>query len=169
MNPSAKLEMELVLVKWAPVCDTEDRDVDVWCDLLCLCVRFPNPAQICYMNSSLQSLLTLTEFIRDVNSQEEAWSLIPEAELIRYSSHTHTHTHTHTHVVLKFLLKPEDRNEIITTIFLHPLQPLCEHCKMSRLWRWPPKTPGPRYVQEGPLSPGSWIWGQQPESESAGF
>ncbi|XP_047450729.1 homeodomain-interacting protein kinase 1-like [Mugil cephalus] len=35
------------------------------------CFGFPNPGQICYMNSSLQSLLTLTEFIMDVSSQEE--------------------------------------------------------------------------------------------------
>ncbi|CAJ1061769.1 ubiquitin carboxyl-terminal hydrolase 37-like isoform X2 [Xyrichtys novacula] len=45
---------------------------------------FPNPAQICYMNSSLQSLLTLTRFVRDIRSQEEVWSLIPEAQLMSY-------------------------------------------------------------------------------------
>ncbi|XP_054451939.1 ubiquitin carboxyl-terminal hydrolase 37-like isoform X2 [Anoplopoma fimbria] len=44
---------------------------------------FPNPAQICYVNSSLQSLLTLTDFTRAVNSQEDVWGSIPEAELIR--------------------------------------------------------------------------------------
>ncbi|CAJ1057896.1 ubiquitin carboxyl-terminal hydrolase 37-like isoform X5 [Xyrichtys novacula] len=45
---------------------------------------FPNPAQNCYMNSSLQSLLTLTQFVRDIRSQEEVWSLIPEAQLMSY-------------------------------------------------------------------------------------
>ncbi|XP_047449394.1 ubiquitin carboxyl-terminal hydrolase 29-like [Mugil cephalus] len=43
---------------------------------------FPNPGQICYMNSSLQSLLTLREFIMDVSSQEEVWSLSPGTEII---------------------------------------------------------------------------------------
>lgn len=41
------------------------------------------------MNSSLQSLLTLTDFVRDISRQEEVWSSAPQAELIRYSSHTH--------------------------------------------------------------------------------
>ncbi|CAB1437227.1 unnamed protein product [Pleuronectes platessa] len=43
---------------------------------------FPNPAQICYMNSSLQSLLTLTEFIRDISHQEAAWKMVPEAAVL---------------------------------------------------------------------------------------
>ncbi|CAJ1058533.1 ubiquitin carboxyl-terminal hydrolase 37-like [Xyrichtys novacula] len=45
---------------------------------------FPNPAQNCYMNSSLQSLLTLTQFVRDIRSQEEVWSVFPEAQLMSY-------------------------------------------------------------------------------------
>ncbi|XP_045886885.1 ubiquitin carboxyl-terminal hydrolase 37-like isoform X2 [Micropterus dolomieu] len=44
---------------------------------------FPNPAQICYMNSSLQSLITLADFIRDISCQEQVWTSVPEAELIR--------------------------------------------------------------------------------------
>ncbi|KAK2886694.1 hypothetical protein Q8A73_020640 [Channa argus] len=44
---------------------------------------FPNPAQICYMNSSLQSLLTLRDFVSDVSCEEEAWGILPEAVLIR--------------------------------------------------------------------------------------
>ncbi len=45
---------------------------------------FPNSMllSICYMNSSLQSLLTLTEFVRDVSNQEEVYSLIPDQQLI---------------------------------------------------------------------------------------
>ncbi|XP_029296951.1 ubiquitin carboxyl-terminal hydrolase 37-like [Cottoperca gobio] len=35
------------------------------------------------MNSSLQSLITLKDFSRDVSSQEEVWNSVPEAELIR--------------------------------------------------------------------------------------
>ncbi|CAB1418138.1 unnamed protein product [Pleuronectes platessa] len=44
--------------------------------------KFPNPAQICYMNSSLQSLLTLLEFIGDISHQEAAWKMVPEAAVL---------------------------------------------------------------------------------------
>ncbi|XP_028430299.1 ubiquitin carboxyl-terminal hydrolase 46-like [Perca flavescens] len=45
---------------------------------------FPNHFQTCYMNSSLQSLITLTEFITDIYSHEDLWNHIPvETELIR--------------------------------------------------------------------------------------
>ncbi|XP_042281638.1 ubiquitin carboxyl-terminal hydrolase 37-like isoform X1 [Thunnus maccoyii] len=44
---------------------------------------FPNPAQICYMNSSLQSLFTLKDFITDIMCQVEVWGSVPQAELIR--------------------------------------------------------------------------------------
>ncbi|XP_069389469.1 uncharacterized protein [Paralichthys olivaceus] len=43
---------------------------------------FPNPSQICYMNSILQSLLTLTEFIRDIRIQKYMWELAPGAEFL---------------------------------------------------------------------------------------
>ncbi|KAF3837899.1 hypothetical protein F7725_009667, partial [Dissostichus mawsoni] len=44
---------------------------------------FPNPGNLCYMNSSLQGLLTLKDFIRDLSQQQEVWSHLPEAEIIR--------------------------------------------------------------------------------------
>nr|XP_033949528.1 ubiquitin carboxyl-terminal hydrolase 37-like [Pseudochaenichthys georgianus] len=44
---------------------------------------FPNPGNLCYMNSSLQGLLTLKGFIRDLSQQQEVWSHLPEAEIIR--------------------------------------------------------------------------------------
>ncbi|XP_041815293.1 ubiquitin carboxyl-terminal hydrolase 12-like [Chelmon rostratus] len=44
---------------------------------------FPNPANFCYINSSLQSLLTLEDFVTAISSQEQVWSLLPEAELMR--------------------------------------------------------------------------------------
>ncbi|XP_069389825.1 uncharacterized protein [Paralichthys olivaceus] len=44
---------------------------------------FPNPSQICYMNSILQSLLTLTEFIGDIRVQKDMWELAPGAEFLR--------------------------------------------------------------------------------------
>ncbi|XP_056244273.1 ubiquitin carboxyl-terminal hydrolase 37-like [Seriola aureovittata] len=47
------------------------------------CLGFPNPVQICYMNSCLQSLLTLVCFIRDISQQQQVWSLSPNASIIR--------------------------------------------------------------------------------------
>ncbi|KAM9732895.1 ubiquitin carboxyl-terminal hydrolase 37-like [Menidia menidia] len=47
------------------------------------CSGFPNPAQMCYMNSSIQSLLTLKDFVRDVSSQENMLRQCPEAVLAR--------------------------------------------------------------------------------------
>ncbi|KAE8301090.1 hypothetical protein D5F01_LYC01246 [Larimichthys crocea] len=47
------------------------------------CRGFPNPAQFCYMNSCLQSLLTLEDFVGAFRSQEQVWSSDPEAALIR--------------------------------------------------------------------------------------
>ncbi|TKS69340.1 Ubiquitin carboxyl-terminal hydrolase 37 [Collichthys lucidus] len=47
------------------------------------CRGFPNPAQFCYMNSCLQSLLTLEDFVEAFRSQEQVWSSDPEAALIR--------------------------------------------------------------------------------------
>ncbi|MED6287091.1 hypothetical protein CHARACLAT_012909 [Characodon lateralis] len=44
---------------------------------------FPNPSMICYMNASLQSLLTLKEFVEDIRSQGEVLALCPEAQLMR--------------------------------------------------------------------------------------
>ncbi|XP_016894617.1 ubiquitin carboxyl-terminal hydrolase 37-like isoform X2 [Cynoglossus semilaevis] len=44
---------------------------------------FPNPAMYCYMNSCLQSLLTLLNFVRDIARQEPVWGNIPEAGLLK--------------------------------------------------------------------------------------
>ncbi|AWP04845.1 putative ubiquitin carboxyl-terminal hydrolase 37-like [Scophthalmus maximus] len=48
--------------------------------------RFPNPVQNCYINSCLQSLLTLEDFVTDIRRQEHVWSAIPEATLMKYST-----------------------------------------------------------------------------------
>ncbi|XP_059189717.1 ubiquitin carboxyl-terminal hydrolase 37-like isoform X1 [Centropristis striata] len=94
---------------------------------------FPNPLNNCYMNSSLQSLITLAGFIRDVNYQEDAWSLIPEAELIsRFMNIVRCHGSRDGHHKLRALdvfkrtvsiLAPEfadngqkDAHEFITTV-----------------------------------------------------
>ncbi|XP_014836254.1 PREDICTED: ubiquitin carboxyl-terminal hydrolase 37-like isoform X1 [Poecilia mexicana] len=44
---------------------------------------FPNVNMICYMNASLQTLLTLKEFVEDIKSQEDVLALCPEAQLMR--------------------------------------------------------------------------------------
>ncbi|KAF0047592.1 hypothetical protein F2P81_001225 [Scophthalmus maximus] len=46
-------------------------------------IRFPNPVQNCYINSCLQSLLTLEDFVTDIRRQEHVWSAIPEATLMK--------------------------------------------------------------------------------------
>ncbi|XP_074541937.1 ubiquitin carboxyl-terminal hydrolase 37-like [Halichoeres trimaculatus] len=49
------------------------------------------------MNSSLQSLLTLEDFVRDVSCQEEVWSPVPQAQLIRlFMAIRDAHTSTDT-------------------------------------------------------------------------
>ncbi|XP_030594121.1 ubiquitin carboxyl-terminal hydrolase 37-like [Archocentrus centrarchus] len=50
---------------------------------LCLCVRFPNIGNSCYMNSCLQSLLSIQDFICDISCQKDLWSSVPEAQLLR--------------------------------------------------------------------------------------
>ncbi|KAL7385783.1 hypothetical protein ABVT39_000223 [Epinephelus coioides] len=47
------------------------------------CFGFPNSGQTCYMNASLQSLLTLEDFIGDISRMEQVWSSVPEAQLMR--------------------------------------------------------------------------------------
>ncbi|KAM8858605.1 ubiquitin carboxyl-terminal hydrolase 37-like [Spinachia spinachia] len=47
------------------------------------CLGFPNPGHICYMNSCLQSLLTLKDFVSAISCQEHLWNLMPEAAVIR--------------------------------------------------------------------------------------
>ncbi|XP_036980858.1 ubiquitin carboxyl-terminal hydrolase 37-like [Acanthopagrus latus] len=46
------------------------------------CLGLPNPAQICYMNSCLQSLLTLEDFIKSISCQEPVWSTTPNAAVM---------------------------------------------------------------------------------------
>lgn len=73
-------------------------DVDVCFHLLCLCARFPNIGQSCYMNSSLQSLLTLEDFVRDISCQERVWGSVSAAQVMRYGKpHLHN-TSSSTHL-----------------------------------------------------------------------
>ncbi|XP_078017043.1 ubiquitin carboxyl-terminal hydrolase 37-like [Epinephelus lanceolatus] len=47
------------------------------------CFGFPNIGQTCYMNASLQSLLTLEDFTGGISRMEQVWSSLPEAQLMR--------------------------------------------------------------------------------------
>ncbi|XP_041854702.1 ubiquitin carboxyl-terminal hydrolase 26-like [Melanotaenia boesemani] len=44
---------------------------------------FPNLGNTCYMNSSLQSLLTLKDFVTSVSRTEQIWRSVPEAQLLK--------------------------------------------------------------------------------------
>ncbi|XP_047455203.1 ubiquitin carboxyl-terminal hydrolase 37-like isoform X2 [Mugil cephalus] len=47
---------------------------------------FPNMGQTCYLNSSLQSLLTLKDLFASIQSTEPVWSSVPGAQLLRHLS-----------------------------------------------------------------------------------
>ncbi|XP_030578446.1 ubiquitin carboxyl-terminal hydrolase 37-like isoform X2 [Archocentrus centrarchus] len=44
---------------------------------------FPNIGNSCYMNSCLQTLLSLQDFMRDISRQKDLWGLVPGAQLLR--------------------------------------------------------------------------------------
>ncbi|XP_059210375.1 uncharacterized protein LOC131989194 [Centropristis striata] len=48
-----------------------------------VCLGFPNLAQTCYMNSTLQGLLTLRHFVQDIKKQQKVWISHPRSKLIR--------------------------------------------------------------------------------------
>ncbi|XP_059206977.1 uncharacterized protein LOC131986166 [Centropristis striata] len=48
-----------------------------------VCLGFPNLAQTCYMNSTLQGLLTLRPFVHDVIKQKKVWMSHPGSKVIR--------------------------------------------------------------------------------------
>ncbi|XP_056904201.1 ubiquitin carboxyl-terminal hydrolase 26-like [Takifugu flavidus] len=45
--------------------------------------RLPNLSQTCYMNSVLQSLLTLVPFVKELNKQSQQWLSHPKALLFK--------------------------------------------------------------------------------------
>ncbi|XP_071058074.1 uncharacterized protein [Pseudochaenichthys georgianus] len=47
------------------------------------CLGLPNLSNTCYMNSSLQGLLTLENFVQDLQRQKEVWDPLSDAQLLR--------------------------------------------------------------------------------------
>ncbi|KAK5903887.1 hypothetical protein CgunFtcFv8_007632 [Champsocephalus gunnari] len=47
------------------------------------CLGLPNLSNTCYMNSSLQGLLTLDNFVQDLQRQKEIWDPLSDAQLLR--------------------------------------------------------------------------------------
>ncbi|KAG7513051.1 ubiquitin carboxyl-terminal hydrolase 37-like [Solea senegalensis] len=47
-----------------------------------LCLGLPNLEQTCYMNSTLQGLLTLKLFVQEVLNQKEVWSSCPHSKIM---------------------------------------------------------------------------------------
>ncbi|XP_030613504.1 ubiquitin carboxyl-terminal hydrolase 37-like [Archocentrus centrarchus] len=47
------------------------------------CFGFPNIGNSCYMNSCLQTFLSLQDFMSDISCQEDLWSSVPGAQLLR--------------------------------------------------------------------------------------
>ncbi|XP_059186543.1 ubiquitin carboxyl-terminal hydrolase 29-like isoform X1 [Centropristis striata] len=48
-----------------------------------VCLGFPNLAQTCYMNSTLQGLLTLRPFVHDIIKQKKVWMSHPGSKVLR--------------------------------------------------------------------------------------
>ncbi|XP_034084450.1 ubiquitin carboxyl-terminal hydrolase 37-like [Gymnodraco acuticeps] len=47
------------------------------------CLGLPNLSNTCYMNSSLQGLLTLENFVQDLQHQKQVWDPLSDAQLLR--------------------------------------------------------------------------------------
>ncbi|KAK9541597.1 hypothetical protein VZT92_001629 [Zoarces viviparus] len=95
------------------------------------CLGFPNPGQICYINSCLQSLLTLEDFVRAISYQEHLWNLIPEAALMRsFMDIKRSHLSDDAHLKISLLaafkntiwspefqdLQQKDAHELLTSV-----------------------------------------------------
>ncbi|KAA8587645.1 hypothetical protein FQN60_016507, partial [Etheostoma spectabile] len=92
--------------------------------------RLPNIGQSCYMNSSLQSLLILEDFMRDISRMEDVWRSVPEAQLMRglmaiRDAHTSTNTQTKVYILHSFReavplqfrnLQQHDAHEFLTSL-----------------------------------------------------
>nr|XP_020472944.1 ubiquitin carboxyl-terminal hydrolase 37-like isoform X2 [Monopterus albus] len=60
----------------------------------------PNVGQSCFMNSILQSLLGLKDFVRDISCQEHIWSSVPQAQVLRRLMDIRN-AHTSTNALIK--------------------------------------------------------------------
>ncbi|XP_056906052.1 ubiquitin carboxyl-terminal hydrolase 29-like isoform X2 [Takifugu flavidus] len=93
----------------------------------------PNIGQTCYMNSSLQSLLILTDFMNDISSLEKDWRHVPGAKMLKEllklrKSHTSTDQKAKVKLLLSFKLAvsmnapafmgnlQHDAHEFLTTV-----------------------------------------------------
>ncbi|XP_031148544.1 ubiquitin carboxyl-terminal hydrolase 37-like [Sander lucioperca] len=122
------------------------------------CFGLPNIGQSCYMNSSLQSLLILEDFMRDISRMERVWRSVPEAQLMRRlmeirDTHTSTHSQTKAPILHSFLeavslQTPEFRNilqhdahEFLTSVLeqMRSLAPLLQEAaaRMGRRYTCP--------------------------------
>ncbi|TWW77817.1 Ubiquitin carboxyl-terminal hydrolase 29 [Takifugu flavidus] len=96
-------------------------------------LRLPNIGQTCYMNSSLQSLLILTDFMNDISSLEKDWRHVPGAKMLKEllklrKSHTSTDQKAKVKLLLSFKLAvsmnapafmgnlQHDAHEFLTTV-----------------------------------------------------
>lgn len=75
----------------------------------CYHCRLPNIGQTCYMNSSLQSLLVLTDFMNDLSSLEKDWTHVSGAKMLKEllklrKSHTSTDQKAKVKLLLSFKL-----------------------------------------------------------------
>ena len=60
-------------------------------------LRLPDLAQGCYLNATLQSLLTLRLLRQEMEQTEKAVHSLCTAAQVHTQTHSHEHTHTHTH------------------------------------------------------------------------
>lgn len=136
----------------------EYHHIDVSCDLFCVS-GFPTRARSATWTpaSRVYWLCRSSSWISAPRRRCGVW-----VQGLRSWGTTHILTNTHTQ-------KPGGQHETPTIIFLLPHQLFDGHCKMPQLQKCRPQTLGPRHVQEGPLSLGSWISGLCPKSKSAIF
>lgn len=117
-----------------------------------LFLRLPNLGQTCYLNSAVQSLLTLKTFSQEIHSQHRVWSSVASAELIRYTDiPTPTQTHqASSNMTWSHLLS---RGFVAIGVSGYSGDSGYEE--------------HPRLLQEESFSSSPWVWGQWAESESS--
>ncbi|XP_039672041.1 ubiquitin carboxyl-terminal hydrolase 29-like [Perca fluviatilis] len=114
------------------------------------CFGLPNIGQSCYMNSSLQSLLILEDFMMDISRMEQVWRSVPEAQLMRRlmeirDARTSTHSQTKAPILHSFReavslqtpgfrnIRQHDAHEFLTSVLeqMRSLAPLLQEAAAS--------------------------------------